>query len=95
MYESAEAYLKNTFGISEDIETVYCSYSKNSAGDGVDLNLMNFYFVKSDGIAYKISFSGASMELYTYEIKDYEKTVKAATANPAGASTERIEIKLK
>lgn len=96
LYQSAEAYLKDTFGISEDYEEIYCSYSKNAAGEGVDLNVMNFWFVKADRMAYKITFSCDNMKLLGYDFKNYDETLKISRELvEQGMSNERIEVKLK
>ena len=81
---------------TEEFEEVYCSYAKNTAGDGIDLNIMNFWFVKEDRMAYRVTFSCESMEMLIYEMKNYDETVKNAEAeDPTGATYERVEVKLK
>lgn len=73
LYVTAEDYLKNTFGISEDYAEVYYSYLKNDTGDGVYLNNMNFWFVKKDRMAHHIVFDCREMKITGYCIENYDK----------------------
>lgn len=96
LYQIAEEQLKDSFGISQDYDEIYCRYSKNAAGDGVNMNLMNFYFVKEDRTAYKLSFTCNNMNLVEYSIKNFDEVVEnEKEMEDMGEINESIQIKLK
>lgn len=96
LYQTAEEQLKDFFGISEDYAEIYCRYRKNAAGDGIDMNLMIFYFVKEDRTAYKLSFICDNMELREYSIKNFDEVVEIAKKiEDMGVVNESIQTKLK
>lgn len=71
MYQKAEEYLENTFGISEEYKEIYCSYDKNSAGDAVHMNNMGFWFVREDQTAYKIVFDCKNVKFAEFGMENY------------------------
>lgn len=76
LYEKAEEFLKDTFGISEEFEEVYCRYFENESGDGVVLNRLNFWFVKEDRMAYRLTFSCDTNEFLELMYENYDENVE-------------------
>lgn len=76
LYEKAEGFLKDTLGISEEFEEVYCRYYENEAGDGVILNRMNYWFVKGDRMAYRLTFDCDTKEFIEFDYDNYDENTK-------------------
>jgi len=75
--QTAEKYLKDSFGISENYKKVYCVYRKTVDGNKVTLNRMTFSFVQEDGKAYAVTLSCVDEYLDDYEVIDnYDERLK-------------------
>lgn len=70
--QTAEKYLRETFGITGDCKEVYCAYDKNETQDTVMNNMITFRFVMEDGMTYGISLDGPSEILEVYDIRSYD-----------------------
>lgn len=75
--QTAEKYLKDTFGIAGDCKEVYYAYDKNETEDTVMQNMMTFRFIMEDGMTYGITLDCQSGILEVYDIKSYDAYQKA------------------
>lgn len=101
--QAAEKYLKDSFGISEDYEKVYCLYRKNIDGNKVNMNMMTFSFVQEDGKTYEVTLSCVDEYLESYEVLDnYGEKLKGEEENKDveekmikdGVMGEKVRIEL-
>lgn len=97
--QTAEKYLKDSFGISENYKKVYCEYRKTADGKKVTLNMMTFSFVQEDGKAYAIRLSCVDEYLNGYDVIDnYDERLKEETNGegdyPDGATGEMVRVEL-
>lgn len=76
LYKEAESLLRNTLGISEEFDEVYCRYFENKSGDGVRYNRLNFWFVKDDRMAYRLVFSCDTNEFIDFYYENYDENVE-------------------
>ncbi len=76
MYQKAEEYLQDCFGISEEYKEVYCSYNINDAGSGIHMNDMIFWFVKEGGTGYKLTFDCKNIRFAGFGIENYEEYLR-------------------
>lgn len=65
IYEKAKEDLRILFGISEDYEEIYCSYTKDDHEE-VDYNEIRFYFLNKDGTGDCIWYDCVAMEFTEY-----------------------------
>lgn len=79
--QTAEKYLRDTFGISEDCKEVYCVYNKNETEDTVMQNIITFRFVMEDGMTYGIALDCKSEVLEVYDVRSYEEYQKSVKSD--------------
>lgn len=75
--QTAEKYLRDTFGIAGDCKEVYYAYDKNETEDTVRLNMMTFRFIMEDGMTYRITLDCQSEVLEVYDMQSYDAYQKA------------------
>lgn len=97
--QTAEKYLKDSFGISENYKKVYCVYRKTVDGNKVTLNRMTFSFVQEDGKAYAVTLSCVDEYLDDYEVIDnYDERLKEEANEEiddnVGAIGEKVRMEL-
>lgn len=79
--QTAEKYLRDTFGISGNCKEVYCAYDKNETEDTVMQNMMTFRFVMEDGMTYGITLDCKSEVLEVYDVRSYEEYQKSVKSD--------------
>lgn len=97
--QTAEKYLKDSFGISENYKKVYCEYRKTADGKKVTLNMMTFSFVQEDGKAYTVRLSCVDEYLDGYDVIDnYDERLKEEANGegdyPDGVAGEKVRVEL-
>lgn len=65
IYEKAKEDLRILFGITEDYEEIYCSYTKDDHEE-VDWNEIHFFFLNKDGTGDYIMYDCVAMEFSCY-----------------------------
>ena len=70
--QTAEKYLRDTFGIARDYKEVYYAYNKNETEDTVMQNMMTFCFIMEDGMTYRIALDCQNEMLEVYYMQSVD-----------------------
>lgn len=77
--ETAEKYLRDSFGILENCQEVYYAYSVTEGRDTVIMNMVTFQFLMENDRVYIISLDGESgiLELFkSRSMEEYQKSLE-------------------
>ena len=78
--ETAEKYLRDSFGISGNYKETYYSYSIGEGKDTVIMNMVTFQFMMEDDTVYIITLDGKSgiLELFkSRSMEEYQRSLEA------------------
>ena len=77
--ETAEKYLRDSFGISGNYKETYYSYSIGEGKDTVIMNMVTFQFMMEDDTVYIITLDGKSgiLELFkSRSMEEYQRSLR-------------------